>query len=118
MRWRGLSEAPGSHLRHRISVLPSLRLMGLQSIEGEGGQYRNTVLIDQGNGHSGRLTSHLLSLEVSKPPFCLEQRLDVDIQRPDPILFLTSPLKESVCVCVLNSFHISTTIFISRLVLF
>lgn len=35
MRWRGLSEAAGSQLRHRISVLPSLRLMGLQTVEGE-----------------------------------------------------------------------------------
>lgn len=57
MRWRGLSEAAGPHLRHRVNDLPSLRLTGLQTVKGEGGQYRKTVLIDQGDGHSGRLSS-------------------------------------------------------------
>lgn len=56
MRRRGLSEAAGPHLRHRVSVLPSLRLTGLQTVEGEGGQYRKTVLTDQENRHSGRLS--------------------------------------------------------------
>lgn len=95
MRRRGLSEAAGPHLRHRVSVLPSLRLTGLQTVEGEGGQYRKTVLTDQENRHSGCLSSHLPSLEVSKPAFCPAQRLDVYIQRQDPILFLISPLKDS-----------------------
>lgn len=109
MQRQGLSEAASPHLRHRVRVLRSLRLTRLQTVAGEAGQYRKTVLVDPGNGHSGRLSSHLLSLEVSKPPFCPAQSLDIFIQRPDPDLFLTSPLKDSEtsgkCVCFKLSSH-------------